>query len=106
MVVGGLTNIPIWDILKEKISRLSGQGQPMEKTIYSQQYQRLCDLLIEARKKAGLTQVEVAERLGKPQSFVAKYEGGERRLDVVEFIAVAKALELDAKVLIDRLMRD
>ncbi len=78
----------------------------MEKTIYSQQYQRLCDLLIEARKKAGLTQVEVAERLGKPQSFVAKYEGGERRLDVVEFIAVAKALELDAKVLIDRLMRD
>ncbi|HEV2564325.1 MAG TPA: helix-turn-helix transcriptional regulator [Microvirga sp.] len=76
----------------------------MEKTIYSQQYQRLCELLIEARRNAGLTQVEVAERLGKPQSFVAKYEGGERRLDVVEFIAVAQALGLDPKALIDRLM--
>ncbi len=78
----------------------------MQKTIYSQQYQRLCELLIEARRKAGLTQVEVAERLGKPQSFVAKYEGGERRLDVVEFVAVARALELDPKALIDRLMRE
>ena len=78
----------------------------MQKTIYSQQHQRLRELLIEVRKKADLTQVEVAERLGKPQSFVAKYEGGERRLDVVEFIAVAKALELDPKALIDRLMRD
>jgi transcriptional regulator with XRE-family HTH domain len=56
----------------------------------------LCELLIEARKKAGLTQVEVAERLGKPQSFVAKYEGGERRLDVIEFVAVAEALGLEA----------
>ena len=78
----------------------------MQKTIYSQQYQRLCELLIEARRKAGLTQVEVAERLGKPQSFVAKYEGGERRLDVVEFVAVARALELDPKALIDRLVRE
>lgn len=77
----------------------------MQKTIYSQQYQRLCELLIEARRKADLTQVEVAERLGRPQSFVAKYEGGERRLDVVEFVAVSKALELDPKELIDELMR-
>jgi transcriptional regulator with XRE-family HTH domain len=77
----------------------------MEKTIYSQQYQRLCELLIVARRKADLTQVEVAERLGKPQSFVAKYEAGERRLDVVEFIAVARALELDPKVLIDQLVQ-
>jgi DNA-binding transcriptional regulator YiaG len=106
LFVDGPTNIPIWDNLKAKISRLSGQGQPMQKTIHSQQYQRLCELLIEARKKASLTQVEVAERLGKPQSFVAKYEGGERRLDVVEFIAVAKALELDPKALFDRLMRE
>jgi len=78
----------------------------MQKTIYSQQYQRLCELLIEARRKAGLTQVEVAERLGRPQSFVAKYEGGERRLDVVEFVAVVRALGLDPKELIDRLMRE
>ena len=67
----------------------------MQKTIYTQQHQRLCELLIEARKKADLTQAEVAERLGKPQSFVAKYEGGERRLDVVEFLAVASAIGVD-----------
>lgn len=60
----------------------------MQKSIYTQQHRRLRGLLIEARKNAGLTQVEVAERLWKPQSFVAKYEGGERRPDVVEFLAV------------------
>jgi len=45
--------------------------------------------LIQARKSAGLTQQAVADVLGKPQSFVAKYENGERRLDVVEFIRIA-----------------
>jgi len=40
--------------------------------------------LRQARKEAGLTQVEVAARLGKPQSFVSKCESGERRVDVVE----------------------
>jgi transcriptional regulator with XRE-family HTH domain len=65
----------------------------MGKSIHSPEHQKLRELLIAARKKAGLTQAEVAERLGRPQSFVAKYEGGERRLDVVEFIAVAKALK-------------
>jgi transcriptional regulator with XRE-family HTH domain len=59
--------------------------------------------LIEARKKADLTQVEVAERLGKPQSFVAKYEGGERRLDVIEYVAVAKAIGIDPASLLSLL---
>ena len=72
----------------------------MQKTIYTQQHQRLCELLIEARKKADLTQAEVAERLGKPQSFVAKYEGGERRLDVVEFLAVTSAIGVDPVVIL------
>ena len=77
----------------------------MQKSIYTQQHQRLCELLIEARKKADLTQVEVAERLGKPQSFVAKYEGGERRLDVIEYVAVAKAIGIDPASLL-RLLQD
>ena len=64
----------------------------MGKTIHSPEHQKLRELLIAARKKAGLTQAEVAKRLGRPQSFVAKYEGGERRLDVIEFIHVAKAV--------------
>jgi transcriptional regulator with XRE-family HTH domain len=75
----------------------------MQKSIYTQQHQRLCELLIEARKKADLTQVEVAERLGKPQSFVAKYEGGERRLDVIEYVAVAKAIGIDPASLLSLL---
>ncbi|WP_245497214.1 MULTISPECIES: helix-turn-helix domain-containing protein [Mesorhizobium] len=42
-----------------------------------------------------MTQEQVAEKLGRPQSFVAKYEGGERRLDVIEFLDVTAALEAD-----------
>jgi transcriptional regulator with XRE-family HTH domain len=42
-----------------------------------------------------LTQRDLADRLHKPESFVAKYEGGERRLDVVEFVAIARALGAD-----------
>jgi transcriptional regulator with XRE-family HTH domain len=67
----------------------------MQKSIYTRQHQRLCELLTEARKSAGLTQADIAERLGKPQSFVSKYEGGERRLDVIEFLAVTEAIGVD-----------
>ncbi|MDG3439561.1 helix-turn-helix domain-containing protein [Nitrospirillum amazonense] len=62
-------------------------------------------LLIELRKAKGLTQTEVATRLRRPQSFVAKYEGGERRLDVVEFIEVAQALEADACLVLGELIQ-
>lgn len=51
--------------------------------------------LREARRAASLTQLHVARRLRKPQSFVSKYEQGERRLDVVEFLDVAEALGLE-----------
>jgi len=56
----------------------------MPKTIYSEKYKKVLDLLRQARKEAGLTQTEVAEKLGRPQSFVAKCESGERRIDIVE----------------------
>ncbi|HEX2256392.1 MAG TPA: helix-turn-helix transcriptional regulator [Afifellaceae bacterium] len=56
-------------------------------------------------KSAGLTQGEVARRLHRPQSFVAKYEGGERRIDVVEFIAIAQALGRDPRDVFDELVR-
>ncbi len=52
-------------------------------------------MLMGARVNLQLSQVEVALQLGKPQSFVSKYERGERRLDVVEFIQVCNALKLD-----------
>lgn len=67
----------------------------MTKSLHSPEYTALLRTLLEARKQSGMTQREVADRLGKPQSYIAKIEGGERRLDVVEFVFLAKALDLD-----------
>ena len=55
---------------------------------------------------ADLTQATVAERLSKPQSYVAKYERGERRLDVVEFVEVAEAIRFDAAEFIRALAKN
>jgi transcriptional regulator with XRE-family HTH domain len=66
------------------------------KSLRSPAHVRLLELLLAAREKAGLTQQQLADRLGKPQSFISKYEGGERRIDVIEFIAIADALDMDA----------
>jgi transcriptional regulator with XRE-family HTH domain len=60
--------------------------------------------MIQARTKANITQSDLAKKLKKPQSFVSKYENGERRLDVVEFIAVCKALGIDAKKILANLL--
>tara|TARA_R110002126_G_scaffold21222_9_gene77012 strand:+ start:1412 stop:1642 length:231 start_codon:yes stop_codon:yes gene_type:complete len=69
----------------------------MQKSVHSEQYKKVLDWLIAARKDAGLTQQQVADQLGKPQSFVAKYEGGERRLDIVEFVEISRVLGVDPK---------
>lgn len=66
-------------------------------------YARLQEALMAARRGQNLTQVEVAERLGKPQSFVSKYESGERRLDVVEFIEVCTVLNIRPLTIIKKL---
>lgn len=58
-------------------------------SVYTERYQRLLEKLQTARRDAGLTQVEVAQAFGKPQSFVSKCESGERRIDVVELGAFA-----------------
>lgn len=67
----------------------------MSKSIHSSQYKQLCALLVARRKELGLSQYALAERLKRPQSFVAKVEGSERRLDVVEFLDIARALDVD-----------
>ncbi len=54
-------------------------------------------ILSQARKDRGVTQVEMARRLGKPQSFVSSYEAGQRRVDVLELLRIAQALELSAE---------
>ena len=77
----------------------------MPKSIHTERHKRLCELLIARRKAAGLTQTVVAERLGKPPSYVAKYELGDRRLDVLEFMDVAAAIGFDPCALIRSLPR-
>ncbi len=75
----------------------------MTKSVFTQKYDRFRLLMIEARKSADLTQAELATRLSRPQSFVSKYERGERRLDVVEFLEVARELGMDAVTFIKKL---
>ncbi len=64
----------------------------MQKSIHSRDYQAFQRLLREARERAGMSQEELAERLGETQSFVSKCERGERRLDVVETWRFCEAL--------------
>ena len=67
----------------------------MRKSLKSPEYARLIATLVAVRHAAGIRQQALAKKLGRPQSFVAKYEGGERRLDIIEFIAIARALGTD-----------
>ncbi len=64
-------------------------------SIFPDEYQKALEQLIAARKRAEVTQAELAKILGRPQSFVSKYESGERRLDVAEFVGIARALGAD-----------
>lgn len=64
----------------------------MRKWVRSPSYRTAIAKLVGARMKAGLTQRQLATAIGKPPSFVAKIEQGERRLDIVEFIVIARAL--------------
>jgi len=65
------------------------------KSIFHPSYEEFRQKLVSARRSAGLTQIELAKKLSKPQSFVSKFERGERRLDVHEFFQVAEALSFD-----------
>lgn len=78
---------------------------PMAKSIHTERDKQLRELLKARRNAAGLTQTVVAKRLGKPPSYVAKYEGGDRRLDVLEFLDIAAAIGFDPHRVIRALKR-
>jgi transcriptional regulator with XRE-family HTH domain len=84
---------------------MSPSARRIRKSVHSPEQQLLRELLVEARDRAGLTQQKLAKRIGTHQSFVAKYEGGERRLDVIEFIAIARAIGADPLRLLRGLLR-
>lgn len=67
----------------------------MPKSIHRESYKLLCALLVARRKEAELSQYDLAAKLNRPQSFVAKIEGGERRIDVLEFLDITHALGAD-----------
>ena len=75
------------------------------KTIHTVDYKTLIDWFISQRLMAGLTQAQLAEHLQRPQSFVSKFENGERRVDVIESIQICRALEIDPHAMIDVLMK-
>lgn len=62
----------------------------MAKIVYTEQYKFFLERLRQARKDKGLTQVDVAKLLGKHQSYVAKCESGERRVDIIELVEFAR----------------
>ena len=69
--------------------------EPRIKSIHGEEYSTFLDCLRSARLAAGLTQVELAEKLGTDQSYISKYERGERRIDVVELRAICLALGIE-----------
>lgn len=69
-------------------------------------YKKLRELLIQERQKAEITQANLSARLKRPQSFVSKYERGERRLDVVELGQVAAAIGFDPVIFLTGFYRE
>ncbi len=76
----------------------------MSKSVFTQEYNQFRKMLIDARKAANLTQAELSAKLERPQSYVSKYERGERRLDLIEFLQLAQVLEIDPLTFIENLL--
>jgi transcriptional regulator with XRE-family HTH domain len=77
----------------------------MEKSIHSARYAVFLKTLREAREQAGLTQVQLARKIGETQTFVSKCERGERRVDVIELRAFCQAFGLNLKQFVGALER-
>jgi len=77
----------------------------MPRTIFSKGHQCLQQLLRSVRHEAGLSQIELARKLRYPQSFVSKYENGERRLDLIELRQLCQAMGIPLQELVKRFER-
>jgi ribosome-binding protein aMBF1 (putative translation factor) len=73
------------------------------KSLRTPQHRELLRRLVGARRKAELSQQDLAKRLDRNQSFVAKYEGGERRLEVIEFVQICRAIGVAPERLLRKL---
>ena len=77
----------------------------MPKSVFSGEHSKVVATLVAARKRAGLTQAEVAQRIGKDQTFISLIERSQRRVDVLEFYALACAMNADPAELYADLVR-
>jgi transcriptional regulator with XRE-family HTH domain len=75
----------------------------LRKTLRSKGHRALIELIVATRNQAGLTQRDLAARLRRPHSFVGRIEAGERRVDVVEFIEIARVLDIEPQTLFAKL---
>jgi ribosome-binding protein aMBF1 (putative translation factor) len=76
----------------------------LRKTLRSRGHRTLIQVLVAARQSAGLSQRDLAARLKRPHSFVGRMEAGERRIDVIEFIEIARVLDFDPKELFAKVL--
>ncbi|MBY2940933.1 helix-turn-helix transcriptional regulator [Rhizobium leguminosarum] len=76
------------------------------KTLGTERHRALIALLVEKREASGLTQTELADKLGEYQSFVARLESGQRRVDVIEFLELARILNFDPLDALARLAKE
>jgi len=84
------------------LCRFEWQGD-VEKTIYTEEYEAVLELLRALRQQSGITQVELAELLGQSQSYVSKVERGDRRLDVIQLRTICQTLGTSLPSFIDSL---
>lgn len=71
----------------------------MPKSVFSDAHKAVVEVLVTARKASGLRQADLASRLGKDQSYISNIERGQRRVDVLEFYALARAMRCDPAAL-------
>ncbi len=75
----------------------------VKNSIYTYEYQKFLGNLRKARKESGLTQVDVAQKLNQPQSYISKCESGERRVDVIELLRFSKIYNKQIEYFIDNI---
>jgi transcriptional regulator with XRE-family HTH domain len=76
----------------------------MPKSVFTEEYAKLLRVLVATRKDAGVSQVELARRLGKPQPFISYIERGVRRVDLIEFYAITRALGADPRTVFEQVI--
>lgn len=74
-------------------------------TIRTKRHQRLVEILITARKQAGIRQAELARRVGKTQTFVTRFEAGQRRIDAIELLALCRIIGIDPVKMVRKLLK-